>query len=77
MDYRDVKMTSEGYTDLYDFKVGDLFIEDIYPDVYQILKITKKGVYKTWNMTDNISCDFFYNKNHPAYAPRLIKAELK
>jgi hypothetical protein len=85
MDYRDFNILSQ--VDLYDLKVGDYFMEDTYPDVFRIdeIVVEDKGfttinlqtVYKTFNITENETCDWFYDRGSPAYAPTLLKLKEK
>ena len=69
-----------GYVDLYDLSIGDFFMEDTYPEVYQVKNIVKKefngkleNVIETLNITDEKPCDWFYNTEYKQYAPVLVK----
>jgi hypothetical protein len=69
-----------GYVDLYDLSIGDFFMEDTYPEVYQVKNIVNKEiggrlgrVVETFNVTEEKTCDWFYDTNHSAYAPVLVK----
>ncbi len=73
-----------GYWDLYDLAVGDYFMEDTYPEVFQVKEIViedvsgegqMETVVKSWNVTDNVDCDWFYARQHSAYSPCLVKLE--
>jgi hypothetical protein len=72
-----------GYIDLYDLRVGDYFMEDTYPDVYEVKSIVEKTrpdgaidtVVETFNITDEVPCEWFYHRNYQAYAPVLVKLE--
>jgi hypothetical protein len=87
MNYEDFNVVGNYYTDLYDLKIGDYFREDTYKEVYLVKEIVVEDmgikdedwqtVYKTWNITDNESCDWFYNPAFSQYSPTLLKLEPK
>ena len=71
--------THAGYWDLYEFKVEEYFMEDTFPEVYQVISIGQEEVQpgqiemvvRTWNITDNVPCDWFYSKEY--WSPALVK----
>lgn len=75
--WRDFKIVGGNYVDLYSLKVGDFFMEDTYPEVHQVTKISCRTVY-AHNLTDNRENEPWYcDPGYPAYAPTLIKLEPK
>ena len=89
MDYKDfvsVWTPPTGYIDLYELDTGDYFMEDTYPDVYQVIAVIEGKevadgsfgkVVESINLTNKIFQDWFYRTEYSAYAPILIKLEKK
>lgn len=83
--WKDFKVAGDYYIDLYDLRIGDYFMEDTYPEVYQVTRVEHRDgigmcpIVLAHDLTDNIKdVEFFYNKDGgKAYAPVLVKLEPK
>ena len=81
--WKDFNVVGGYYTDLYDLRIGDFFMEDTYPEVYQVMIVEHRDgrppVVLANDLTDDIKdIEFFYDRvNGKAYAPTLIKLEPK
>jgi len=76
-DFKVVFVGHSGYVDLYDLKVGDYFMEDTYPEVYQVRATASPGGSVLADcITDGVKgIEWMYAAS--AYAPCLVKLEPK
>lgn len=87
MNYKDVTVVGHNYCDLYSLNKGDLFLEDTFPEVWEVThKTDGKEIEATPNISEVVwatntetgeSCPWFYCKENSAYAPVILKVELK
>jgi hypothetical protein len=81
--WRDFNVVGSYYTDLYDLRIGDYFMEDTYPEVYQVTRVEyrdgKPTVVLSHDLTDNVKdVEWFYDREAGrGYAPTLVKLEPK
>lgn len=66
------------YSDLYDLEVGDLFLEESFSDIFEVVGKRFKGendnfdIVLACNTRTGVNTEWGYNKNYSAYAPRII-----
>ena len=57
MNVRDVKLGNEVHWT--DFKIGDFFVEDTYPEVWKVLNYNDSGYLVAENTENGDSCEWF------------------
>ena len=84
-DYRHFNFSGSMPIDLYDLRIGDYFMEDTYPEVYQVTRVEHRDgigmspVVLAHDITDDIKdVEFFYSRDGgKAYSPVIVKLEPK